>query len=465
MKSIVFRNVFAVALLSSIAFAAVPSSNHVYIVLEENHSYESVIGNPTMPYFNSLAQKYGLATQYYANSHYSIPNYMWLTAGDYVTMNDNTKAMFNVDNIVPHLLSAGRTWKEYAESLPYAGYTGYNVGNYVKRHNPFPYFTNVANSSEKNNIVPFTQLASDIANHTLPNYGFITPNLLDDAHNGTLAAADKWLQENIAPLINSSEFQSDGILIITWDESFDSDCRPATSCPPLPENKGGGRIATLVIGPDVKPGYRSTTFYQHPSALKTMAEALGITTFPGAAESASDMAEFFSSTKSAPALNAALTISPGQATVAAGGAVAYQVAIMATSGAITDITFSCADLPQDFACSFSPAVLSPGDAQAATTLTVSTGHISAASNHSWLPVVFAIVGFCCPGIVLAGRTPKPRLAAVLLPLAIALGVSLQACGGTAAGNPAANGPGTYRITVNAASGSHQTSATTELIVR
>ena len=290
-----FCAVFLAALLSSTAaLAAVPSSNHVFVVVEENHSYESVIGNLSMPYFNSLAQKYGLATQYYANSHYSIPNYFWLTAGAYVTMNDNTTAKFDVDNIVRHLLVAGKTWKEYAESLPYAGYTGYNTGNYVERHNPFAYFTDVAYSSQKYNIVPFTQLASDIANHTLPNYGFITPSLVNDAHNGTLATADRWLQTNIAPLIASPEFQRDGILIITFDESVDSDCRPAASCPRLPENVGGGRIATLVIGPKVKPGYRSTTFYQHPSALKTMAEALGLTSFPGAAQSAPDLGEFFS---------------------------------------------------------------------------------------------------------------------------------------------------------------------------
>ena len=278
------------------AAAAVPASQHVFVLVLENHSYESVIGNPTMPYLNMLAKRYGLATQYYANSHYSIPNYMWLAAGAVVTTNDNTTARFDVDNIVRHLQVAGKTWKEYAEGLPYAGYVGYNVGNYVERHNPFPYFMDVANSSEKYNIVPFTELAADIAARTLPNYAFITPNLVDDAHNGTLSSSDKWLQAHLPVLLNSPEFQSDGILFITFDESVDSDCRPAPSCPPLPESKGGGRVATIVIGPKVKPGYRSTHFYQHPSVLKTMALALGLTTFPGAAATAADMSEFFQGT-------------------------------------------------------------------------------------------------------------------------------------------------------------------------
>src|ERR1043166_7049542 len=113
----------AVLLMAGAAMAQVPRTDHVFIVAEENHSYESVIRSTAMPYFKSLAQKFGLATQYDANSHYSIPNYFWLTAGAYVTLDDNSTANFDVDNIVRHLLTAGKTWKEYAESLPYACYT------------------------------------------------------------------------------------------------------------------------------------------------------------------------------------------------------------------------------------------------------------------------------------------------------------------------------------------------------
>jgi phosphatidylinositol-3-phosphatase len=58
-------------------------------VLEENHSYASVIGNSAMPYVNGLASQYGLATQYYANTHPSIGNYFMLTTGQVVTNDDN----------------------------------------------------------------------------------------------------------------------------------------------------------------------------------------------------------------------------------------------------------------------------------------------------------------------------------------------------------------------------------------
>ena len=92
----------------------VPSSSHVLVVVEENHSYSSVIGSPSMPYLNSLASKYGLATQYYADTHPSIGNYFMMTAGQIITNNDSLCNTISNDNIVRHLLTAGKTWKSYA---------------------------------------------------------------------------------------------------------------------------------------------------------------------------------------------------------------------------------------------------------------------------------------------------------------------------------------------------------------
>ncbi|HEX6804699.1 MAG TPA: alkaline phosphatase family protein [Terriglobales bacterium] len=262
--------------------SSIPPSSHVFVVVEENHSYASVIGNSAMPYLNSLASKYGLATQYYANTHPSIGNYFMLTTGQIITNNDSFCSTITNDNVVRHLLTAGKTWKAYVESLPSAGYTGCGVYPYAKKHNPLAFFSDVANSSEKYNLVPFSQFAGDLANNRLPAFSFIVPNLLDDAHDGTLSAADSWLKNHIAPLIASSIFQKDGILIIVFDESVDTDTA-----------HGGGHVATIVIGPKVKAGYKSTKLYQHQSALKTLMQALGLNSFPGAASSAPGMADVF----------------------------------------------------------------------------------------------------------------------------------------------------------------------------
>ncbi|HXU16122.1 MAG TPA: alkaline phosphatase family protein [Terriglobales bacterium] len=260
----------------------IPSSSHVFVVVEENHSYSQVIGSSSMPYLNSLANKYGLATQYYANTHPSIGNYFMMVAGQTITNNDSYCSTLTNDNIVRHLLSAGKTWKAYAESLPSAGYTGCGSGYYVKRHNPLAYFSDVANSSEKYNLVPFTQFSKDLTNNNLPNFSFIVPNLIHDAHDGSLSTADSWLKTNIAPLLSSATFQKDGILIIVFDESLDTDTA-----------HGGGHIACLVIGPKVKLGVKPTTTYQHQDLLKTVMKALGLSSFPGAASSAAGMTAFF----------------------------------------------------------------------------------------------------------------------------------------------------------------------------
>src|SRR6478736_2009026 len=281
------------------AFAQVPRSKHVYIVAEENRSYEHIVGSASMPYLNSLINKGGLATQFYSNQHGSLENYLTVTSGQYLTHNNDTLAVFNVDNIERHLLTNGMTFKSYAQSLPFAGYTGLFSGAYMKRHAPLPYFTDMANSSLIMNHVSTTVMAQDIANGTLPNFAFITPDGDHDMHNcGTnlgacLWTADQWLKSNIGPLLATAPFQpgGDGVLIIWADEadlSTDNRCSATvlTGC--------GGHIVVAMIGPQIKAGYKSVTTYHHPSVLRTMLEALGTTAnFPGAANTAPDMREFF----------------------------------------------------------------------------------------------------------------------------------------------------------------------------
>jgi acid phosphatase len=259
-----------------------PASSRVFLVVEENHSYSQVIGNSSMPYLNSLASKYGLAIQYYADAHPSIPNYFMLTTGQIETIDDSFNGILTDDNIVRELVNANKTWHSYAESLPNAGYMGGDSGPYLRHHNPFTYFNNVNGTSQASNVVPFSQFSSDLSSGNLPDYSFIIPNALNDAHDGTLAAADQWLQNNIDPLIKSSAFQSNGLLVIVFDESVLSDLSHI-----------GGHVAMVVVGPHVKPGFQSSIFFQHESTLRLMLSTLGIKTFPGNASSASDMGEFF----------------------------------------------------------------------------------------------------------------------------------------------------------------------------
>lgn len=263
--------------------ANLPTFNHVFLVVEENHSFADVIGNSSMPYLNSLASKYGLAKQYYANAHPSIPNYLMLTTGEMETLNDNFSGTIGDDNVVRELVSAGKTWKAYEESIPSAGYLGGDASPYVRRHNPFSFLSDVQNNTaQAANIVPFTQFATDLTSNSLPNYSFIVPDVNNDAHNGTLAAADAWLQSNIAPLIASSTFQNGGLLVIIFDEAELTDF-----------DHGGGQVAAVIVSSNSKSNFQSQTLYQHQSTLRLVLEALGVDKFPGQAATAPDMAEFF----------------------------------------------------------------------------------------------------------------------------------------------------------------------------
>lgn len=235
-----------------------------------------------MPYLSSLASQYGLATQYFANTHPSIGNYFELTTGQTITGDDTIAGPIMDDNIVRQMIAAGKTWKGYAESLPSVGYVGPDAYPYKRAHFPLSYFTDVVNSStQAMNLVPFTQFATDLANNQLPEYSMVIPNLLNDAHDGTLTTADTWLQTNIAPLLSNTEFQQSGLLIITFDEGDMTDL-----------SNGGGHVVTVLIGPKVKPAFQSTTFYQHQNALSLVCATLGITACPGQAAGASNMGEF-----------------------------------------------------------------------------------------------------------------------------------------------------------------------------
>jgi phospholipase C len=272
---------------------AIPTVAHVFVLVEENHSYASVIGNASMPYTNGLANQYALATQYYANRHNSLPNYFMLTVGDLVTTDDSFTGTVTADNVVRALTAAGKTWKIYAESLPNVAYSGPSIVPYARDHNPFAYFSDVKkSSSQTSNMVPLNQLASDITNNTLPDYAMIVPDLGNDGHDCPQEAAtctdtdklgniDSWVHTNVGPLISSSAFQN-SVLIYTWDESDINDT-----------TNGGGHIATILVSPKVRSGFQSTTMYQHQSALKLTMQLLGVTDFPGAAATAPDMSEFF----------------------------------------------------------------------------------------------------------------------------------------------------------------------------
>ena len=460
-----FFFILVVVTLAAFSFAQVPASNHVVLIVEENHSYSNVMGG-AMPYLDSLAAKYGLATQYYANTHPSIGNYFMMTTGQILTNDDNqTPSTFPVsaDNMVRQLITAGKTWKSYAEDLPSVGYTGGNTGNYLVRHNPFAYFTDVQNSaSQKLNLVPFTQFAADLASNQLPNFSYIAPNIMDDAHNGTLAQADTWLQQNITPLLANAVFQQDGILIITFDESVDTDTA-----------HGGGQVATVVIGPKAKLGYQSSTLYQHQNLLRTMLTALGVSTFPAASATATPMADFFTTTPTTPPSTAGflITASPSSVMAQMGKPVTIAVTVTPQTGFASPVSLNYAGMPAGASASWSSTTVTPAGGPATANLTITMNSMSAGLAPAQHRDPRALFAFSLPfmgiaiGTVLAGEKRKKSLLRFWIVLALLLAVVLFAAGCGSSGNTAGNsttqnaaGAQSYTVTITGTSGTMQQSA-------
>jgi phosphatidylinositol-3-phosphatase len=229
-----------------------------------------------------------LPTNYYADTHPSIGNYLMLTTGQILTNDDSSTQVWNVDNVARRMLASGVSFRVYAEGIT-QGYVGGNTGLYLIRHNPFALLSDVADNATVANqvICPITQFATDLANNALPEFSFIVPDVNDDAHNGTPQQADSWLQTNVVvPLSSYSAFAAggDGLLIVDFDEAATSDT-----------DHGGGHVSPVLWGPIVRVGYTqaSTTIYQHESMLRTIMEGLGLSDPPGAAASAPSMSEFF----------------------------------------------------------------------------------------------------------------------------------------------------------------------------
>ncbi|MGD0975099.1 MAG: alkaline phosphatase family protein [Candidatus Korobacteraceae bacterium] len=484
-KLTTFATLAAVVLLVTATFAQVPASNHVVLVMEENESASSVIGSGSVwHYLNSLATQYGLAANYYGNYHPSIDNYFMITTGtNPANDNDSFTATVSADNIVRHMMTAGKTWKSYAQSLPSVGYTGGNIaasgsnGTYYIRHNPFAYFSDVRNSTgEAANLVPFTQFATDLAANNLPNLTYIVPDGLHDAHDGTPAQADAFLQTNLAPLLASPAFQpgGDGLLIIAFDEAATSD-----------STHGGGHISVVLVGPNVKPGYQSTILYQHQNLGRTIFEALGLssTGFPGAIATAADMADFFVPTASGggSAGNGSpdftLTAPAQNVTLSSSGTGSSQIAITPENGFNSAVTLSCSGLPAGATCSFSPQTVTPSSGMASVTLTINmpTSAASSTPARQTKPLFAFTLPFfalAAGSLAVGGKAKKKTAFWVVLLLVLALGaVSIGCGGGSGAGksatttsaaqtSPAVSGS-SYTITVNASAGAiqHSTSLT------
>ncbi|MDP9093388.1 MAG: alkaline phosphatase family protein [Actinomycetota bacterium] len=241
-----------------------PAMPHVMVIVEENHSYDQVIGNPAMPYLNSLAASYGLATNYAGVSHPSEPNYLAMISGSiWNNPQDATpqESTYPGPTLVDQLAAKGIGWKAYIEDMPTACDTSdnYGPGGYDVNHNPFMYFDSVRNSpAQCARDVPYPQFAIDLTSGSAPPFLFVTPNTTHDMHDGTYQQGDRWLAQQFPVILASAWYRQGGIVIVTFDEGETSD-----------------QVATIVISA-ANHGSRLAAPTNHYGLLRGVEELYGL---------------------------------------------------------------------------------------------------------------------------------------------------------------------------------------------
>jgi len=275
--------------------ATAPTYKHVIWIWMENHSYRDIIGNSQASYINSLASECGLATNYHNVSHPSLPNYIAATSGLAKSVIGGIPLTAYLDcspsitckAAATSIFGQGESWKSYAESMP-STCDKSNSGEYAVRHNPAVYYTSLARCSTFD--VPYSQLATDLAGNKLPAFSFVTPNLIDDMHDGTIAQGSEWLRANLPAILGSPAYTSGTTAIfITWDEG--SGGSTAESCYNNTSDESC-HVPTIVISPSTRAGTTSGSFFNHYGLLATTEQLLGLPRLRQAASAATMKSAF-----------------------------------------------------------------------------------------------------------------------------------------------------------------------------
>jgi acid phosphatase len=269
-----------------------PSIKNVFVIVMESYGWADIHNNASAPYINSLLGKASYATQYYpaANIKLSLPEYIWMEAGDNLGVtNDNSPSkneQTTKDHLVTYLNNAGVSWKGYFEDIPGTTCPTKDVGHYAVRHDPLVYFTDVTSDPAYciSHIRPFSELAVDLASGSAAQYNFIKPNTCNDMHDdcggGDIANGDTWLKNNLPLILNSQVYKNGGAVFLTWDNDDSSIDNPVPMIVLSPAAKGGG--------------YNNDVHYTHGSLVRTIEEIFGVKPLLRNAASVEDLSDLFS---------------------------------------------------------------------------------------------------------------------------------------------------------------------------
>jgi len=252
--------------ITTAVFAEVPPNapfKKVFIVVFENENADDVLKQPT---FADLARDGAYMNNFHAVTHPSQPNYIALTSGDLHGVPNDENVDLDVKNITDLLEAKGLTWKVYVEDFPGQCNPDKRLGKYVRKHNPFISYNNIRNNPKRcAQIVPATQLQTDITAGKLPDYSFYVPNLDNDGHDTGIAFADAWLRKTFIHQLINPAFMKDMLFIITFDEGK------------VKHPTASNQIYTLFLG-DMVEAKKIEEKYDFYNMLRTIEDAWGLGT-------------------------------------------------------------------------------------------------------------------------------------------------------------------------------------------
>jgi hypothetical protein len=243
-------------------------------VVFENKKYDDIIGSSNAPALNSLATRCGLATNFFAESHPSLPNYIAMTSGGLQGVKDDSGPGSHPLGAASIFSQLGNNWRALAESMP-SPCAKSDSGLYAVRHNPAVYYTGLGPECAQQDV-PLSDPPDLSARFT-----FITPNSCDDMHscpsgnNSTSQVhnGDSWVGQWIPKLLATPQYRAGNtVIFLTWDEDDYSSTQ---------------HIPTLVLAPSTPAGTQDGAHYDHYSMLRTTEDILGLAPLGSAAGAAS----------------------------------------------------------------------------------------------------------------------------------------------------------------------------------
>lgn len=245
----------------------------------ENTDFATAASSPV---FQNLSKNGLLLDAYHGNTHPSEPNYAVASMGDFFGMHNDEYYAFpkNVSTYVDLLDQKNISWASYQENMPWDGFTGFNytqpnyvnpsAGNYtyyVRKHNPLILADSVAGVPERAlRIRTFDDFAVDLNASALPQHVYITPNLVNDAHDTNIDFTSSWLEYFLVPLLQDEKFNNNRTLILlTFDEAE--------------QYSHQNRVYSILLGgalPQNLTGQTDSTYYTHCSTLSTVEANWGL---------------------------------------------------------------------------------------------------------------------------------------------------------------------------------------------